>query len=59
MIDLKAKEEIVIETREDDGDIQKWVYLSSYYKAEKQIAENNFETKKAENMKYRKTWKKH
>ncbi len=58
MIDLKAKEEIVIETREDDGDIQKWVYLSSYYKAEKQIAENILKLKKAENMKYRKTWKK-
>lgn len=58
MIDLKAKEEIVIERREEEGEIQKWVYLSSYYTAEKQIAENILKLKKAENRKYRKNLKK-
>jgi len=58
IIDLKAKEEIVIERREESGDIQKWVYLSSYYTAEKQIAENLLKLKRAENMKYRKNLKK-
>lgn len=60
VIDLKAKDQIVIEKREnlELGEVQNWVYLKSYYMAEKQIAENLIKLKNSENMKYYKNLKK-
>ena len=47
LIDLKAKEQIIIEKREN----VKWVYLYYYYKAEKNIAEQLDSLKKSKNIK--------
>jgi len=47
LINLKINDEIVIEDR--DG--EEWVYLYSFFKAEKQIAERIIKLEKAKNMK--------
>lgn len=47
MIELKVKDQIVVEER--DG--QNWVYLYYYYKAEKNVAEQLISLKKAKNIK--------
>ena len=47
MIELKTKEEIIIEQRDD----QNWVYLYYYYKAEINIAEQLIKLKKSNNAK--------
>ena len=43
IISMNAKEEIIIEDREDDTS---WVYLNIYYHVEKQIVENIYELNK-------------
>ncbi|MBR3255192.1 MAG: AAA family ATPase [Clostridia bacterium] len=48
LIDLKAKEEIVIEKRKNE---QEWVYLNDYYQAEVSIATRIMELESAKNYK--------
>ena len=55
IINMKAKEEIVIEDR-DDG--KEWVYAKSFYEAEKNIAERLINLRDADNIKYINTLKK-
>lgn len=40
IINLKAKNEIILEERELEGKTEEWAYLEEYYNAEKNIAEN-------------------
>ena len=47
LINLKVNDEIVIEDRDDE----EWIYLYSFYKAEKEIAERITKLDKAKNMK--------
>ena len=49
MINMKAKEEIIIEDR-DDG--KEWVYAKAFYEAEKNIAERLINLRNADNIKY-------
>lgn len=55
IISMKAKEEIIIEEREDGTE---WVYAKPYYEAEKNIAERLISLKNSENIKYISTLKK-
>ena len=47
LINMKAKEELVIEDRENE----EWVYLSSYYMAEKNVAEKLIKLDQCKNIK--------
>ena len=49
LINMKAKEEIIIEER-DDG--KEWVYAKPFYEAEKNIAERLISLRNSENIKY-------
>lgn len=49
MINMKAKEEIIIEDREDG---KEWVYAKAFYEAEKNIAERLINLRNADNIKY-------
>lgn len=49
IINMKAKDEIKIEDREDETE---WVYLKSFYDAEKNIAEKLINLKNSDNAKY-------
>ena len=55
IISMKAKEEIIIEEREDGTE---WVYAKTFYEAEKNIAERLISLKNSENIKYISTLKK-
>ena len=55
VISMKAKEEIIIEEREDGTE---WVYAKPFYEAEKNIAERLISLKNSENIKYIYTLKK-
>ena len=55
VISMKAKEEIIIEEREDGTE---WVYAKPFYEAEKNIAERLISLKNSENIKYINTLKK-
>lgn len=55
VISMKAKEEIIIEEREDGTE---WVYAQPFYEAEKNIAERLISLKNSENIKYINTLKK-
>lgn len=55
LINMKAKEEIVIEEREDE---KEWVYSKNFYDAEKNIAERIIGLRNAENIKEISTLKK-
>ena len=55
VISMKAKEEIIIEEREDGTE---WVYAKPFYEAEKNIAERLISLKNSENIKYISTLKK-
>lgn len=55
IISMKAKEEIIIEEREDGTE---WVYAKPFYEAEKNIAERLMSLKNSENIKYISTLKK-
>lgn len=55
MINMKAKEEIVIEEREDE---KEWVYSKPIYEAEKNIAERLISLRDSDNIKEIKTLKK-
>lgn len=48
LISMRAKEEIIIEEREDES---KWVYSQQFFNAEKNIAEKIFELNNYENIK--------
>ena len=48
LINMKAKEEIVIE---EDFELREWVYLKSFYEAEKKIAKRLIALRDAENIK--------
>lgn len=55
IISMKAKEEIIIEEREDGTE---WIYAKPFYEAEKNIAERLISLKNSENIKYISTLKK-
>ena len=55
IINMKAKEELVLEERENG---QEWVYSKPFYEAEKNIAEKIIGLRNAENVKIIKTLKK-
>ena len=55
VINMKAKEEIYIEEREDG---QEWVYSKPFYQSEKNIAEKIINLRNADNVKYIKNLKK-
>lgn len=55
LINLKAKEEIVIEKREDES---KWVYLAPMYKVEENIVNKLTALKNFKNVKYIKSFEK-
>ena len=55
IINMKAKEELVLEERENG---QEWVYSKPFYEAEKNIAEKIIGLRNAENVKVIKTLKK-
>ena len=48
IINMKAKEEIIIEDREDDSE---WIYLKQFYKAETNIADEIISLNKSDNIK--------
>lgn len=52
IINMKAKEEIIIEDRLEGEKIQEWVYLKMFYNAEKNIALRLIGLRDAENSKY-------
>ena len=52
IINMKAKEEIIIEDRMENEKIQEWVYLKMFYNAEKNIALRFIGLRDAENSKY-------
>ena len=52
IINMKAKEEIIIEDRIENEKIQEWVYLKMFYNAEKNIALRLIGLRDAENSKY-------
>ena len=58
IINMKAKEEIILEDREEDGKLQEWVYLKSFYKAEENIALRLIRLRDSDNVKYIKSLKK-
>ncbi|MGN1326724.1 MAG: ATP-dependent RecD-like DNA helicase, partial [Clostridia bacterium] len=55
IINMKAKEEIVLEDREEG---KEWVYLKSFYEAEKNIAQRLISLRDADNIKEIKTLQK-
>lgn len=57
IINMKAKEEIIIEDREENSNLQEWVYLKGFYNAETNIATRLLELDKAKNIKYIKSLK--
>lgn len=52
IIDLKAKEEIVIEQREKEDTIEEWIYLTSFYRAEENIATKLIVLDNSKNIKH-------
>lgn len=51
IINLKAKNEIIIEERENGEKLEEWVYLEEFYKAEKNIANKLISLKEGRNIK--------
>lgn len=51
IINLKAKNEIIIEERENNEKLEEWVYLEEFYKAEKNIANKLISLKAGRNIK--------
>lgn len=51
IINLKAKNEIIIEERENGEKLEEWVYLEEFYKAEKNIANKLINLKEGRNIK--------
>ena len=51
IINLKAKNEIIIEERENGEKLEEWVYLEEFYKAEKNIANKLINLKESRNIK--------
>lgn len=51
IINLKAKNEIIIEERENDEKLEEWVYLEEFYNAEKNIANKLISLKEGRNIK--------
>ncbi len=51
IINLKAKNEIIIEERENDEKLDEWVYLEEFYNAEKNIANKLISLKEGRNIK--------
>lgn len=51
IINLKAKNEIIIEERENGEKQEEWVYLEEFYKAEKNIANKLINLKEGRNIK--------
>ncbi len=51
IINLKAKNEIILEERELGDKIEEWVYLEEYYKAEQNIAEKLIRLRDSKNIK--------
>ena len=51
IINLKAKNEIIIEERENGVKLEEWVYLEEFYKAEKNIANKLINLKEGRNIK--------
>lgn len=51
IINLKAKNEIIIEERENGEKLEEWVYFEEFYKAEKNIANKLINLKEGRNIK--------
>ncbi len=51
IINLKAKNEIIIEERENGEKLEEWVYLEEFYNAEKNIANKLINLKEGRNIK--------
>lgn len=51
IINLKAKNEIIIEERENGEKLEEWVYLEKFYNAEKNIANKLISLKEGRNIK--------
>ena len=51
IINLKAKNEIIIEERENGEKLEEWVYLEEFYNAEKNIANKLISLKEGRNIK--------
>ena len=51
IINLKAKNEIILEERELEGKTEEWTYLEEYYNAEKNIAEKLIRLRDSRNIK--------
>ena len=51
IINLKAKNEMIIEERENGEKLEEWVYLEEFYKAEKNIANKLINLKEGRNIK--------
>ncbi|HJJ08833.1 MAG TPA: ATP-dependent RecD-like DNA helicase [Clostridiaceae bacterium] len=51
IINLKAKNEIIIEERENGKKLEEWVYLEEFYNAEKNIANKLISLKEGRNIK--------
>ena len=51
IINLKAKNEIILEERELEGKTEEWAYLEEYYNAEKNIAEKLIRLRDSRNIK--------
>lgn len=51
IINLKAKNEIIIEERENGEKLEEWVYLEEFYNAEKNIANKLISLKEGKNIK--------
>ena len=51
IINLKAKNEIILEERDLEGETEEWVYLEEYYNAEKNIAEKLIRLRDSRNIK--------
>lgn len=51
IINLKAKNEIIIEERENGEKLEEWVYLEEFYNAEKNIANKLISLKESRNIK--------
>ena len=51
IINLKAKNEIILEERDLEGKTEEWIYLEEYYNAEKNIAEKLIRLRDSRNIK--------
>lgn len=51
IINLKAKNEIISEERDLEGETEEWIYLEEYYNAEKNIAEKLIRLRDSRNIK--------